>query len=243
MSSPDPLSPDWMAIALLRLPVLRCLSDYIRFGGAQQDLLDDPVSCAALSSFLRRETSGGKLGSSPSNDNGNDALALEELRTAAIKLSDLFSVSLLRPVLPRTIHETAGAVDDDEVVLIAASEEPAPVVVRLEQCSPVELVNDLDSLASYYARKVTTDDMYQVCEVVELQSVEPRGWLPTNGGSSTSSSSKQQSTGGSSSGDDALTISDFHQYQTLPLQTQTGSQTLLKRVRHPLPLYSAEKQT
>lgn len=134
-------------------------------------------------------------------------------------LSKHFSHSLLRPPVNKTTLADSSSLFPP-LPHPDGSSKPVPPTSQIDKTSPLDLVNDLDSLASSVLLKITEEDLYCTAEVFELQCSEPTGWLPLLRPASQTE-------------EDAV-ISDFHSILSVPLAAPGSSNGVAIAKRLPM---------
>lgn len=139
-----------------RQAVVRTIAEWIHTGGGAQDALDDPELYAAIHAFLSGPTEQ-DFTLTPSTESLAESEESHEAVKALARTCDTERKTLLESFTAQTMRPTARQVPVRGVSNVTIMHNFGTRVPNLEEMSAMDLVNNLDAMASAAFRSVNQE--------------------------------------------------------------------------------------
>ena len=156
-----------------RLCVIRVISEWLHHGNGAQDVLDNIELYKALQAFLTIQNDHDLTSATILTDDSDEAKELMEiLRQCESERTQLLHTFISQTMRPQIRHVPVRGSSTTSTVHSFGKEPP-----RFDDISPLELVNNLDAMASAAFRSVNQEDLYVTADLLEVQTSDRTGWF------------------------------------------------------------------
>ena len=154
-----------------RQAVIRTIAEWVHTGGGAQDALDDPELHAAILAFLS-QPSEQEAPSGPDYTEQEQQTLKELFKTVGAEQKTLLESFKAQTMRPTARQIPVRGVSNATIMHNFGIRPP-----NLEETSALDLVNNLDAMASAAFRSVNQEDLYMTADLLEVQTADRTGWF------------------------------------------------------------------